>query len=93
MSVRYADHLRHRMALRQLSQTFVEEIFRDPQERFRDTATGYLVALRRRTFAGKERDVIIVYQEEQEGPLLITCHPLRDSERARRVSSGRWVRL
>ena len=91
MRVRYADHLRQRLALRRISPEMVEAVYQEATERFRDGATGYLIAADRRLFAGRERDVIVVYDEEPDGVVLITFHPLRESEKARRRAGGRWI--
>ena len=69
----------------------MEAVYREAAERFRDAVTGHLVATDRRHVAGRERDVVVVYDEEPEGVVLITCHPLRASEKARRVAGGRWL--
>ena len=45
----------------------VEAVYQEATERFRDAATGYLIAADRRLFAGRERDVIVVYDEAPEG--------------------------
>ena len=89
--IRYADHLRQRLALRRISPELVEAVYREATERFRDAATGYLIAADRRLIAGRDRDVIVVYDEEPDGVVLITFHPLRESEKARRRAGGRWI--
>ncbi len=91
MRIRYAEHLRQRLALRGISPELVEAVYREAGEHFRDAATGYLIAADRRLVAGRERDVIVVYDEEPEGVVLITFHPLRESEKARRRAGGRWI--
>ena len=73
--VRYADHLRQRLAIRRLSPELVEAVYREATEHFRDAATGYLIAADRRLVAGRQRDVIVVYDEEPDGVVLITFHP------------------
>lgn len=91
VGIRYADHLRQRLALRQIPAELVEAVYREAAERFRDTATGYFIAADRRVVAGRERDVIVVYEEEPGGVVLITFHPLRDSEKTHRLSGRRWI--
>ena len=96
MRIRYADHLQGRLTLRQIPPELVETVYRKARERFRDTATGYLIGVDRRVVAGRERDVIVVYvvyEEEPECVVLITFHPLRESEKARRRAGGRWIPL
>lgn len=93
MRIRYADHLQGRLTLRRIPPELVETVYLEARERFRDTATGYLLAVDRRVVAGRERDVIVVYEEEPEGVVLITFHPLRESEKARRRAGGRWIPL
>lgn len=93
MRIRYTDHLRRRLILRQIPPALVEAVYREARERFRDTATGYLVAVDRRVVAGRERDVIVIYEEEPEGAVLITFHPLRENEKVHRRAGGRWIPL
>ena len=91
VTIRHADHLRERLAFRGIPAEVVEEIFRHAAERFRDVVTGHLVATARRQIAGSQRDVVVVYDEEPDGVVLITFHPLRANEKARRIAGGRWV--
>lgn len=91
MGIRYADHLRQRLALRQIPAELVEAVYREAPERFRDVVTSYFIAADRRVVAGRERDVIVVYEEEPGGVVLITFHPLRDSEKAHRLAGRRWT--
>ncbi len=37
--------------------------------------TGYLIAVDRRTLEGRERDVIVAYEEKPDGVVFITIHP------------------
>jgi hypothetical protein len=81
------------MVLRQISPELVESAFWEAEERFRDMETGYFIAVGRRVLGGRERDVIGVYEEEPDGVVLITVHPLQEGEKSRRVRGGRWVPL
>jgi hypothetical protein len=81
------------MVLLQIPPELVESVFREAEERFRDTETGYVIAVDRRVMSGRERDVVVVYKEEPDGAVLITIHPLQEGEKSRRVRGGRWVRL
>jgi hypothetical protein len=61
MRIRYAEHLRQRLAVRGISPDLVEAVYREAAEHFRDAATGSLIAADRRLVAGRERDVSVGY--------------------------------
>ena len=90
MAIRYSEHLKVRMALRDIESGLPEMVFNQADKHYTDTQTGNFVAVKRVMFQGKERDVALSYNKLSGDILLITLHPLQDGQRERRVKSGRW---
>ncbi len=91
MRIRLTDHIRARIVLRGFDASTPERIVRDARERFRDTATGSLIAVAKADVYGKVRDVMVAYRESGDDVMLLTIHPLKPEEKAARVASGRWI--
>lgn len=65
-------------------------IFENPDEKYFDTETNNLIAIKRSDYFGKNRDIMIVYNEQNDAIKIITIHPLKQDQKMRRIESGRW---
>ena len=92
-NIRYSEHLRYKMSLRNIDKKVVEKIFIEPDMRFYDNLTGYQIALKRMNFQGKEKELSLVYKETEDDIVLITVHPLKEGQSKSRTRSGRWKKL
>ena len=89
--IRYAEHLRLRLVLRRIPEQLPRRIYTRAKERFFDTVPGNFVAVARARYAGKIREMAVVFVEDEESIALITIHPLQPHQKNNRIVSGRWV--
>ena len=92
-TIRYVQHLEWRIRIRRIPRTLPERIYREAEERFHDTVTGHDVAVKSVKYAGRTRQMLVVYDRMGEAVELVTAHPLRPEQKAARLQSGRWQRL
>ncbi len=90
MRVKYSTHLENRLVLRKIPRDLPLRIFEQADERFIDEETGNYIAVKRVEILGKERDMIVVYDQKGEEVEIITIHPLKESQKENRLQSGRW---
>ena len=91
MALCLSRHLRERMRLRGIPEGLPQSIYREADGHFLDAETGLLVAVKRLPFQGRERDMSLSYTKSGDDVLLVTLHPLREGQRERRITSGRWT--
>ena len=89
--IRYADHLRLRLALRQVPEQLPRRIYQRAKERFFDTATHHRVAVARARYAGKIRELAVSFEDNGETVTLITIHPVKEQQKTNRINAHRWV--
>jgi hypothetical protein len=91
--IRYSKHLQTKLALRSIPVELATDIYSDPDERFSDKQTGYMVAVKQVRIYGHQREVMIAYEEKGEAAVIITAHPLKKGQKENRIATGRWVKL
>jgi len=89
--IRYADHLKLRLALRRIPEALPRNVHKRAKELFYNRLTGNLVAVARARYSGKTRDVMVAFLEKDDEVVLITVHPLKPQQKANRIASGTWV--
>jgi hypothetical protein len=89
--IQYADHLRLRLALRQVPEQLPRRIYQRAKERFFDTVTHHRVAVARARYAGKIREMAVSFEDDGETVTLITIHPLKAQQKTNRINARRWV--
>ncbi len=67
------------------------DIFAAADEHFYDTRTEMLVAVKSVVFRGRSRLLALVYAMTERGVTFVTLHPMRESQLANRIDTGRWV--
>lgn len=82
----WTDYMKHRINLRSFDVATIEHIVRYSTERFKDTATGRLVAI------GRHGNRLVMIPYEQEGNTLIpvTVHATSRQQINLRIKSGRF---
>ena len=90
MEIKYTNHLKNRLKLRQIDYDLPKKIYGESKERYYVTETGHYVAVLGVDMYGKTRDVIIVYSTESDNVRLLTIHPLKAGQKEARVQTGRW---
>ena len=93
MQVRYSRHLETRLALRNIPKSLPHSIYDEAEERFIDLETGYIIAVKEVHIYGRNRDIMIAYQQEDDEIVILTIHPLKDNQKENRITIGRWLKI
>lgn len=88
----YTKHLINRLKVREIDEEVPKKIYIEASDRFIDTITGLFVACGSAFYAGKQREMVIIYKESEEMVEIVTVHPLKESQKKNRITMGRWVR-
>ena len=70
-----------------------KEIYLTADERYYDSSTQYGIALKKMKYMGKNRDIIVCYEEVEDKVDIITIHPLKTYQKLQRIKSGRWKKI
>ena len=89
----YTPHLRFRLERRRIRADIPREIYQDSDEKYYDTATGHKIAIGRLHYSGREREVMIAYDEFEERIEIVTVHPLKWAQKQHRIKTKRWTRI
>lgn len=90
--IKKSDHFKRRCKLRKISDQDIDELINEYDELFFDNGTNYLIFLKKKSWIGKDRNIILVAQIKDEGLHLISFHPLKENQKENRIKSGRWVK-
>jgi hypothetical protein len=85
--------LEFRLEKRQISADIPSRIYRDSKERYYDSATGHTIAIGRLDYSGREREVMIAYDEFEDRIEIVTVHPLKWVQKQQRIKSKRWAKI
>jgi len=88
----YSEHLRYRLKTRKIDYELPGKVFSKAQDSFSDTITGSKIIIGIAEYAGKIRELAVIFKEKDDFIQLITVHPLRAGEKEKRIQSGRWVK-
>ena len=89
--IRYSDHLLYRLRVRRFDANLPKTIIESSEEILIDKTTGNSVAIGQATYAGKVRELAVAFIDKSEYIEVITIHPLKPGQKAKRISTGRWV--
>ena len=92
MAIVYDPHLKERLQERNIPEGWPREIVGDPEELYRDTLTDVYIAIGKRRYKGKEREIAVSYVKRDDDTLIITIHPIRPEQKRNRVERGRWIK-
>ena len=92
MAVVYDPHLRERLRERHIPEAWPREVIENSTERYRDDATGVYIAIGKRLYKGKEREMAVSYVEQGADCRAITIHPIQANQKRNRIEKGRWVK-
>ena len=84
-------HVKFRIKIRKINQSVIKKIVKQPEQIYFDNETGYWVAVKSVTYAGKNRPMIAVFDEMKTGIKVITVFPSDAREIQSRVIRGRWI--
>ncbi|MCG3196066.1 MAG: hypothetical protein GHCLOJNM_00537 [bacterium] len=89
--IRFTDHLKSRLALRDIPPNLPIEIIRYPMWTFHNTGTGYEIAVAEGVLGRKRKILMVAYEETAAEIVAITVHLLDEEDIRRRIQSGRWL--
>lgn len=91
VEVAYSNHLKLRLTLRKIPETYPAEIYHHPEQRFFDVVEGTQIAVRRLLYSNKVRPMMIAYEWEEGKAKIVTIHPMAEDKIINRILSGRWI--
>ena len=90
--ISYLRHFVDQKAVREFPDGFAETLFRNADNYYYDCLRGRFVAVKRAHFKGRERDIALVYEIEDDSVVFVTITVLKERQQQNRVSAGRWER-
>ena len=93
LKIKYAKHLKNRLALRNIEYDLPKKVFQSAEERYFDNDTGHLIAVMEKELYGKARELMVAYEKENDTITLLTIHPLKPGQKDNRIKSERWRKL
>ena len=93
MQIIYSTHIKTRISLRKIEYDLPQRIYEYAEERFIDTETGHMIAVKKVIIYGKERAVMVAYEHEDADVKLLTIHPLKEGQKENRIQSGRCRKI
>lgn len=88
----YRPHFRLRIQEREIPESFGEMLLRDSDNYYYDTEENTLIAVKRVSFKGRERDVALIFSVEDSVIAFISIFPLKAGELRRKIQMGKWTR-
>lgn len=89
--IEYTAYARKRLREREIPNAWVHEII-EQGTRYRDAQSGRFIAVDRRHYKGKERDIMVAFERDNR-ITVVTSSALKEGQKERRIQSGRWIPL
>ena len=89
----YTKHLKSKLQLREISNDLPKNIYSNTRERYYDKETGNNIAIDNIEYKGKEREMIVVYNEKPDRINIITIHTIKSDEKNNKIKKGRWIKI
>ena len=93
MKIKYSEHPENRLKLRKINHDLPGKIVEQAKEVYYDGGTKYYVAIMEVNLYNKKRDVMVVFDYEDDIVKLLTIHPLKAGQKENRVRNGRWRKV
>ena len=91
--IRYAEHLKLRIKLRQYTDRLLAEIYEQSTRRYYDTHTEHHIAVMDIRTKGQIRTFAVAYDDYFSYVDIVTIHPIRKNQINNRLESGRWIKM
>ena len=88
--IEYCEHLTERLRLREIDEALPRQVIRQARQVFRDTATGYRIAIAPAPYLGETHLMMVVFEIDGDVATAITVHPLEERDVEAKVRNGRW---
>jgi len=89
----YTSHLEFRLKKRGIPHDIPKRIYRDSNEKYDDNIAGHKIAVSRLDYSGRDREVMIAYDEFEDRIEIVTVHPLKWMQKQQRIKNRRWIRI
>lgn len=86
-------HLKFRLEKRGIPANIPRKIYQDSNEKYYDSATGHKIAVGGLDYSGREREVMIAYDEFEDRIEIVTVHPLKWMQKQQRIKNKRLARI
>ena len=90
--IKYTDHLKRRLKLREIPEDWPRKIVQEAQIYYYDNQTDNLIAIEKRLYEGRKRNMMVAFEETAGTLELITIHTLKEGKKERRIKRGRWTK-
>lgn len=90
--IRYTDHLKLRLKIRNFPEDYPKLIYQNPEKKFFDQIERNKIAIKRLKYNNKLREIMIAYTEENGEIDIVTIHPISEEKISNRIISGRWIK-
>ncbi|MEM2135251.1 MAG: hypothetical protein QXS27_09040 [Candidatus Jordarchaeaceae archaeon] len=90
LEIHYSKHLSQRLKIRKIPRDLPKTVLLKAEKRFIDTRTGHRIAIKKMSYGGEERFIMVAFDISDKGITMITCHPIKEKQVSNRIKSGRW---
>lgn len=92
MVVKLRPHLKIRLKERQIPSTYPVKILSKPDKKFIDTQTDHRIVVKRLTYNGRTRPMVVAYDIIGKEIQVITIHPSSSQEIKNKINKRRWIK-
>lgn len=92
MKIILRPHLKIRLEQRKIPLNYPIKITKDPEQKYFDTLTNHLIAIKNLEYNDKVRPMVTAYDIIGQDLQIITVHPSTTQEISNKVKRERWVK-
>ena len=92
MQVTYTEHLKMRLKMREIPDSYPRTIYENAEQKFYDTIEERYIAVKKLEYNGKIRPMMIAYEEKEGTVEIVTIHPITEEKVINREMRGRWMK-
>ena len=90
LKIVYKPHLTIRLEQRKIPRDYPQKIILKPEHQYFDSLTKHYLSIKKLKYAGKQKNMVAVYDIINSETQVITIYPIAGSEIKNKVNSGRW---
>jgi len=91
MDIRYSQHLKFKMRVRQISENMPKRIYHESKKRFYNHQTFRRIAIMEISYHRHRTLMMIAYDQYSDYVDIITIHPITKEQIRQRQRTGRWT--
>ena len=89
-TIHYTDHLKLRLLIRKIPESYPRLIYEEAERTFYDTAEDKWIAIKKLAYNQKTRPMMIAYEQRGEIVEIVTIHPITEEKIINRILRSRW---